>query len=358
MTARELVPTPGVVTLPQWNLDQEDGLLVHREVCRAGLLDEFRTQLNSYFYPARVETLSRNADLQTSLLSAVHLEHITMGFVRFGSEAMVDPGALGAYHINVPLSGQVASECGARQALATPGRGAVFTPREHTVLPWWSADAAQLCIKLSKVSVEDELEALLGHPIAHDIQFDLALDLTTAPAASWLATIRLLIEEIDREDGLLERSSSHRAYIERLIIAGLLHTQPHDHLEELLTPAAPARPRTVKRVIDLIESNPEANYTLSDLARHAGVCARRLQIAFQDTLSTTPTKYHRKVKLERARADLLDGMDSVTNVAYRWGFNHPGRFSTHYQCAFGESPSQTLKRARSQRRSTREPSAR
>lgn len=344
MTARAPVPTPSVA--PQWNLDQEDGLLVHREVCRAGLLDEFRAQLNNYFYPARVETLSRNADLQTSLLSAIHLEHITVGFVRFGSEAMVDPGALGAYHINVPLSGRVASECGPRQALATPGRGAVFTPREHTVLPWWSADASQLCIKLSKVSVEDELEGLLGHPIAHDIRFDLALDLTTAPSASWLATIRFLIEEIDREDGLLGRSSSHRGYLERLIIAGLLHTQPHDHLDELLTPTAPARPRTVKRVVDLIESDPEANHTLSDLARHAGVSARRLQIAFQDALGTTPTTYHRKVKLEHARADLLDGTDSVTTVAYRWGFNHPGRFATHYQSAFGESPSQTLKRAR------------
>lgn len=346
MTARELVSTPRVATLPQWNVDQKDGLLVHREVCRSGLLDEFRTQLNTYFYPARVETLSRNADLQTSLLSAVHLEHITVGYVRFGSEAMVDPGALGAYHINVPLSGQVASECGPRQALATPGRGAVFTPREHTVLPWWSADASQLCIKLSKTSVEDELEALLGHPIAHDIQFELALDLTTAPSASWLAAIRLLIEEIDREDGLLKRSAAHRTYMERLIIAGLLHTQPHDYLEELLTPAAPARPRTIKRVVDLIESNPQVNYTLADLARHAGVSARRLQIAFQDHLGTTPTKYYRKVKLEHARADLLDGKGSVTDVAYRWGFTHPGRFSKHYGCAFGESPSQTLKHAR------------
>ncbi|WP_445189120.1 AraC family transcriptional regulator [Pseudonocardia sp. Cha107L01] len=346
MRSREPVPTPAVATVPHWNIDQANGLLIHRAVCRSGLLDEFRAQLNSYFYPARVETLSHNADLKTSLLSAVRLENITMGFVRFGSEAMVDPGALGAYHINVPLAGQVASECGPRQALATPGRGAVFTPREHTVLPWWSADAAQLCIKIAKTSVEDELEALLGHPIPRDIQFDLALDLTTAPAVSWLATIRFLIEEIDREDGLLERSSSHRAYLERLIIAGLLHTQGHDYLEELLTPVAPARPRTVKRVMDLIESNPQVNYTLSELARHAGVGARRLQIAFQETLNTTPTQYQRKIKLEQARVDLLGGNGNVSEVAYRWGFNHPGRFSMRYQSEFGESPSQSVARAR------------
>jgi len=333
-------------SLPQWNLDQTNGLLIHREVCRAGLLDEFRAQLNSYFYPAKVETLGRGVELRTSLLSAVHLEHITLGFVRFGSEAMVDPGALGAYHINVPLTGQVASECGARQALATPGRGVVFTSREHTVLPWWSADAAQLCIKISKSSVEDELAALLGRPVSGEVRFDLELDLTTAHAASWLATIRLLIEEVDRKDGLLDRARRHREYLERLIIAGLLHTQDHEHLEELLAPAAPARPRTVKRVMDLIESNPEVTYSLSDLARHAGVGARRLQIAFQETLGTTPTRYQRRVKLEHARTDLVAGVGSVTSVAYRWGFNHPGRFSTQYAQAFGESPSHTLDRYR------------
>lgn len=193
----------------------------------------------------------------------------------------MDPGALGAYHINVPLSGKVASECGARQPLATPGRGTgaagaadvpgvVFTPREHTVLPWWSADAAQLCIKISKVSVEDELAALLGRPTTGDIRFDLDLDLTTAPAASWLATIRLLIEEVDREDGLLERSRSHRSHLERMIMGGLLHTQEHDYLEELLAPTAPARPRTVKRVMDLIESNPEMNYSPVRAGRACG----------------------------------------------------------------------------------------
>lgn len=58
-----------------------------------------------------METLSRGADLSTSLLSAVRLNYTTLGFLRFGSKTMVDPGALGAYHVNVPVSGRVVSEC-------------------------------------------------------------------------------------------------------------------------------------------------------------------------------------------------------------------------------------------------------
>ncbi|HZZ47897.1 MAG TPA: AraC family transcriptional regulator [Pseudonocardia sp.] len=322
-------------------------LLIQREVCREGTLDEFRAQLNSFFYPARVETARRTSVLRTSRLSAARLSNITLGFVRFGSEAMVDPGALGAYHVNIPLAGQIVSECGKRQVVATTTTGAVFTPREHTVLPSWSEDAAQVCVKMNKSAVDAELEALLGRPIGRDVQFGLAFDLTTPAAASWLATLRLVIEELDRPGGLLERSPRHRDYLEKALIAGLLHSQRHDHLEELLSPTPPARPRTVKRVVDLIDAHPELNYPLSDLARHSGVGARRLQAAFQEALDMTPSGYLRKVKLERARADLRSGeAENVATVAYRWGFNHPGRFAALYRRAFGESPAQTLKGAR------------
>lgn len=349
MTSRKTVsgsPATGASALPRWVSDRVDDLLVHRLVCRSGLLDDFRGHLTRIFYPARVETLNRDVVLRASLLSAARLNHVTLGFVRFGSEAMVDPGALGSYHVNVPLAGRVASECGSRHALATVGRGVVFTPREHTALPWWSADAAQVCLKLSKPAVESELAALLGRPVGRDIRFDLALDLATPTAASWLASVRLLIEEIDRAEGLLERSVRHCEYLEKLIIDGLLYTQNHDYLDELLAPQAPVRPRTVKRVVELIESSPDVNYTLTDLARQAGVGARRLQVAFQEALNTTPTRYQRQVKLEHARADLRAGADSVGSIAYRWGFHHAGRFSTLYRDAFGESPSQTLRRAR------------
>lgn len=324
-----------------WGQTSIDRVLAHREICRSSPLEVIRDNLSSFFYPARVETLTREADLSSSLLSAVRLNHVTIGFLRFGSETMVDPGALGAYHINVPLEGRVASECGDRQTVATVGRGTVFTPRDHTVLPWWSADSSQICIKISKTAVEAELEALLGHPVLTDIRFDLALDLRTPEAASWLGVVRLLLEEVDRPGGLLEQSVTYRDHLEKLLIGGLLHVQTHDHLDALRCPQPPARPRTVKRVVDLIEAQPEVNHTL---ARHAGVGARRLQGAFQETFQISPTGYLRKVKLEHARADLLGSDDTVMAVAYRWGFNHPGRFSTIYRRAFGESPSETARR--------------
>jgi AraC-like DNA-binding protein len=38
-----------------------------------------------------------------------------------------------------------------------------------------------------------------------------------------------------------------------------------------------------------------------------------------------------------------DGL-TVTEVAYRWGFSWPSRFTERYRAAFGTTPSETLRR--------------
>lgn len=120
-----------------------------RELCGSARFDVFRESLNSVFYPAHVRPTERRVqDLARSRLSAANLRHLTLGLVCFGVETSVDPGALGAYHVNVPIAGAVESHCGQQQTVATPGTAAVFTPREHTFLPRWGHDATQLCIKI------------------------------------------------------------------------------------------------------------------------------------------------------------------------------------------------------------------
>ncbi|WP_051898985.1 AraC family transcriptional regulator [Sciscionella sediminilitoris] len=319
-------------------------LLSKREICRTSSLEVIRENLGTVFYPARVDPAERHGGRPASLLAAACGLDLTVGLLWFGSDMLIDPGALGTYHVNVPVSGSVASECGGRRSMATVQRGAVFTPRDHTLLPRWSKDATQICVKIRKTAVEAELEALLGHPVAGDVDFELGFDLGTAQAQSWLGALRMALAELDRPGSLLETSPSYRRYLEKALIAGLLYAQPHRFHAELTAEQPPARPRTVKRAIELIESDPQATYSLASLARHAGVSARRLQVAFSETLHTTPMAYQRRVKLEHARAELLAGGHSTAEVAYRWGFSNPGRFAAYYRDVYGECPSDTLRR--------------
>ncbi|WP_433289522.1 AraC family transcriptional regulator [Pseudonocardia sp. CA-142604] len=329
--------------LPRFG-DRCASLLAQREICRSTPLDVFQSALNGFFYPGgRIETSAFRPAPVDSLLRAGRLNQVTVALVRYGTEAMVDGGELGAYHVNVPISGAVASACGPRETVAIPTRATVFTPHEHSVLPLWSEDASQVWVKIEKSALETEIEALLGRPIAGDVQFERAMDLTTPRARSWLRVLRLILMELDRPGGALERSPTYGNQLERLLISGLVRTQAHDHLGGLCGAFRPARPRTVKRVVDLIEAGPEINYTLSDLARHAGVGARRLEIAFQESLNTSPMGYLRKVRLGRTRADLLAGAEPDMSVAYRWGFNYLGRFAATYRRTYGELPSETVR---------------
>jgi AraC-like DNA-binding protein len=317
------------------------------ELCRSVRFDVFRESLNGVFYPARVTpTHGHVQELPASRLSAAHLHHLTLGLVCFGVETSVDPGALGAYHVNVPISGGVESHCGRQQTVAVPGMAAVFTPREHTVLPRWGHAATQLCIKISRRALEDELEGLLGHPVPSWVRFDLELDVTSGPGQSWLETLRLLLSELDNPDSLVHRSDRHREYLERLVIGGLVLAQRHDYSDELCAPRTPARPRSIKRVVEAVEAAPERPWSLTEMARCAGVSGRRLQQGFAEHVGMSPTAYLRRIRLERAHHDLRTGLLPVTDVAYRWGFTNLGRFAHAYRERFGEAPSETLRRSR------------
>jgi AraC-like DNA-binding protein len=310
-------------------------------VCRSDDLDVFRAHVNDLFYPARVETLRPRARLEGAWLSGIRLRHLTLGFVRVGADTSVDCGPLGYYHVNVPYAGRVQSACGEREEVARPGVGTCYTPAPYTVLPRWSADAAKLCIKIPRESLESELEGLLGHPVSSWVDFRFAVDYSTPAARSWLATLGLLLAELERPGSLVQASTPYREHLERLVIGGLLLAQPNEFTAELRFGQRPARPRTVGRVVALIEEHPERHYTVGDLARHAGVSARRLQQGFREHVGMTPMEFVRATRLERARRDLREGDGSVTDVALRWGFNHPGRFADAYRDRFGELPSET-----------------
>jgi transcriptional regulator GlxA family with amidase domain len=88
--------------------------------------------------------------------------------------------------------------------------------------------------------------------------------------------------------------------------------------------------------------------TPSDAAAEVGISLRSLQAGFRRLRNETPGAFLRRVRLQNAYDELRrsNGEVSVTDVALRCGFAHLGRFSSSYQAAFGELPSDTLRRAR------------
>ncbi|MBB4909210.1 helix-turn-helix transcriptional regulator [Actinophytocola algeriensis] len=109
-----------------------------------------------------------------------------------------------------------------------------------------------------------------------------------------------------------------------------------------------SHPRTLRRAIAYIDDHANEEISVADIAAAANVTIRALQHAFRRHRDTTPMGYVRQVRLRQAHRELLatdptSGV-TVTQVAARWGFFHPGRFARYYREAHGNSPYQTLLR--------------
>jgi AraC-like DNA-binding protein/tetratricopeptide (TPR) repeat protein len=107
-------------------------------------------------------------------------------------------------------------------------------------------------------------------------------------------------------------------------------------------------PAHLKKALDLLEADPARAWTGGEIASACGTGRRTLQRQFRDFVGQMPMEFLRRLRLERARQQLLraSGCASVTETAIRCGFNHVGRFAAQYRKRYGESPSATLSRNR------------
>ncbi|WP_168929723.1 AraC family transcriptional regulator [Nocardioides sp. GY 10127] len=312
--------------------------------------DLFRDTLNGHFYPATITALEARPGTKGPRIAAAHLPLTTIGYVRPGTRASVDPGDLAAYHVNVALDGRVVSRCGDQTAVASPRVATVFSPDRHTSLPDWEADAAQLSIKLARTRVEEELGAMLGRPVVTPISFRLAMPVDSGAGARWLSLLNALLAAIggSAAEGPERR---HVELLERALISGLLLSQAHSYADELHAGRTqPAPHRALDRVVEQIEHEPDRPYTVADLAAIAGTSARSLQYAFQERFGLSPMQLVRQVRLDRVHDDLAEGTGTVSEIAAYWGFSNPSRFAQAYRERFKEYPAATLESGRRSRR--------
>jgi transcriptional regulator GlxA family with amidase domain len=135
----------------------------------------------------------------------------------------------------------------------------------------------------------------------------------------------------------------------RLLAATLLTCFPNTWVSEPHQyDGTDATATTLTRAIAFIDNNADADISIVDIARAAYVTVRAVQLAFRRHLGTTPTAYLRRVRLERAHEQLraaspTDGT-TITQVAARWGFADPSRFTALYRSVYGQLPSHTLRK--------------
>ncbi|MFD4153057.1 AraC family transcriptional regulator [Streptomyces hydrogenans] len=310
-----------------------------------GDVDEARQELDARYYASRMDVVDAHRSF-AARFDIVEFGPLVIGDLSCGADVRMSFGELGAYHVNAPLSGSMEMRQGRGPAVYASAREALLLdPAGDTSLDRWSGDGRILSVKVGAAELRDRLESLLGRPPHGGLAFRPRLDISRGPGLSWVRFARRVAAEALAGEGLAHHELVARP-LQEALLNGLLLAAEHPWRDELAHPGGPRRPAPVKRAMDAVRERPEHPFTTSELAAHARVSVRRLQESFREYVGMSPMAYVREVRLERVREELRAAEPdevSVSEVAWRWGFAHQGRFAAHYREKFGESPSRTLR---------------
>lgn len=139
-----------------------------------------------------------------------------------------------------------------------------------------------------------------------------------------------------------------RTDLTRRLAVGMLECFPLTGDRELRSLSMAAQARRYRIAVAFLDDNAQLPITVEDAARAVNATTTALVRAFRahHPLGLTPGQYLRRVRLAGAHGDLVAGDpttgDTVTAIAARWGFPHPGRFAAAYRDAYGVTPRRTL----------------
>ncbi len=208
----------------------------------------------------------------------------------------------------------------------------VFLPRDHFVL-WDSGRRmdfalAQSLEKLTLVIPERQMRALL--PSAQDY---VGIPIDGGQGIRRLLTdhLRALKREIwQMSAGELTRIQSPTLELLARVYASVPCRQRPSRREA-----------TFKRVQDFILGHlADPALTPARIARANGVSIRYLHLLFE-SIGTTAAAWIRGHRIERCRLDLANphlAPQSITEIAYRWGFSDAGHFGKVFRKLAGASP--------------------
>jgi AraC-like DNA-binding protein len=304
-------------------------------------LEETRAMVGQVMKPHRLTVVGQGQRLE-SRMHYVPLGEVSLSRLHYGADVDIEPGPLDDFFlVQMPLRGSAHIECGAQAIESGPELASVLNPSDSTTMRW-RADNDSLMVRVSRGLVERTLAAQLGRPLDDCIRFNLGFRWRHNPLWTQLLTY---IMECASQGQDLQRHRLVVTHIEQLVAATLLSVHGHN-----LDDAAPARggpvlPRHVRRAREYMNAHAHESIRAEQLAQVAGVSLRSLYAGFKQFCGVSPMQYLKDLRLERARADLLSGSASVGGTALRWGFGHLGRFSADYRQRYGESPSDSLRRA-------------
>ena len=279
---------------------------------------------------------------------AARVNHLQIGglglsYCEYATEVSLEFGAASFVRQLFNISGTGRYEAGGHSGEITPGSCSAVLPAQVPVKLHVQPGYRQLVLRIEFDALLRNLTALLGRHV-DTLVFDRLED--RQPAMQALRR-RILHFATDFNERGAFFSDLATAEIQRMVIMKFLMCHQHNHTHLLLRQPLPSTPSAVKSVEEFIEANWDKPIDIQAMTLVAKVSARSLFRQFKKDRGYSPADFAKRIRLDRAREMLEQsgGETSVTQIALKCGFQNPGHFARDFRLAFGELPSEILRRS-------------
>lgn len=278
-----------------------------------------------------------------SQLHQLQVGNLSLFLLRYGAAVHISPGELKQFLLfQVPVQGEALIRVGSEQVRATPNTGVVLSPTASLDLEW-ARGCEQLLLKVPRARLEQACADLLGTVPDKPLVFSPKMHLGSASGRAWQHLLGALLHyaRLAPSQATGKLMEAH----ESALIQHLLLCQENNYSSRLLNPPK-ASARRLRAACHYIDTHLQEAITLADIAKASGSSVRSISLAFQENFQMSPMTYVRQQRLERAHADLQSAAPGtrVTDIAYKWGFNHLGRFCGYYRQRYGQTPLEALQK--------------
>ena len=241
------------------------------------------------------------------------------------------------------ISGTGRYEAGDASGEISPGSWSSILPAHTPVKLDVKPGYRQLEVRIELDTLRRCLGALLGQEITGKLEFQ---HTSYTPAMTSLRRRVFLFAAEYNERGAYF-SDLVTAEVERMLVMNFLMCHRHNYTHLLLRQPLPSAPSAVRTVEEFIEANWDRPIDIATMTSVARVSARSLFRQFKKDRGYSPADFAKRIRLDRAR-ELLEqsgGEASVTQIALKCGFQNPGHFARDFRLAFGELPSEILRKS-------------
>jgi len=225
---------------------------------------------------------------------------------------------------------------------------ALFHPRPNEVFATYSPNNAPFpwgAITVSYAELARAGESLSGRDVAPSRTDTLLLRANPTARARLLRLIQDAADLATTAPEIVECTSS-RAALSGALLEALVDWLSFGRAEHDRA-AARRHQQIMNRVETVLGERPDAGLGMDELCRAAGASRRTLHEVCMNLVGMPPMQYARMHRLKHVRSALLEAdprTETVTGIAMRFGFWQLTRFGSAYRMAFGEPPSETLRR--------------